>query len=184
MSRRGQVVVVIAFLIPVILLLMAVGVDAGRIFLARAELQRAAESAASAGISVVADRMVTQVVIRKTEAAGTPSTPIGATATPLPGGLTAWLTDEDRATLVSPAVVSAAESAARSILAENGVEAGTDVEFVSNFPQQDYDPGNPDIPLLIYKVGLRTRISILLAGLLYEGWTQIDVSGEAAIPQR
>jgi uncharacterized membrane protein len=184
MTRRGQVVVIIAFLIPVVLLLMAVGVDAGRIYLARADLQRAAESAASAGISVIADRMVTQVVIRKTEVAGLPSTPMGATATPEPGSLTAWLTDEDRATLVAPAVASDAEAAARSLLAENGVDAGIDVEFEFTFPQAGYDPGNTGIPSLICRVGLKTRIAILLAGLLYDGWTRIDVVGEAAIPQR
>ncbi len=184
MSRRGQVVVIVAFLIPVVLLLMAVGVDAGRLYLAQAALRREAESAASAGISVVADRMVTQVVIRKTEAAGAPAPPLGATSTPEPGNLPAWLTDDDRATLVSPAVASEAEAAARSLLVMNGKQAGAEVEFEFTFPQPGYDPENTAISSLICRVGLKTRIEILLAGLLNEGWTTLEVTGEAAIPQR
>src|SRR3990172_8317783 len=100
MSSRGQVIVIVAVLLMVLLLLLAVAVDGGRLYIERARLVRAAQAGADAGIGRLAEEMVTQAVVRQSEAAvrpacvpdagfGTPGA--GWTATPLPQEISHWL---------------------------------------------------------------------------------------------
>jgi hypothetical protein len=188
MNRRGQVLIVVAILISVTLLLLAVAVDAGRLYIERARMKRAAQAAADAGISVVADRMVTQAVARQTVMAGTPSpTPPGmSTPTPPINDVIAWLTDEDRATLVSDAVADDAETAARDYAARNGLDPA-DPDTLSLeviYPQDGYMPENIGIRSLRLLVSVRRRTTVLLAGLLGEAFVDLDADGLSEIPQR
>ncbi len=188
MSKRGQILIIIAFLIPVLLLFLAVAVDAGRLFIERGRMKRAAQGAADAGISVIAEQMVTQVVARQTIQASTPSPtpPSLMTATPALGDLQAWLTDEDRATLVSPPIQTAAGAEARLFASANGFNIADPqtlaVEF--QFPQDGFDPADEGIKTLRFRVSIERREVVLLAGLLNQSFVHLEVDGLSEIPQR
>jgi len=188
MRRNGQILIVVAVLIPVLLLLLAVAVDAGRLFIERGRMKRAAQAAAHAGISVVAEQMVTLAVARQTVMASTPSpTPPGVmTATPFPGDVPAWLQDEDRATLVSDAVLGIAATEAVEYANRNGFDiANPDtLAIVVTYPQPGYAPGDAGIPVLRLLVSIRQRATILLAGLLSDQWVDLTADGQSEIPQR
>ncbi|NIS82214.1 MAG: hypothetical protein GTO14_18865 [Anaerolineales bacterium] len=188
MSQRGQILIVIAVLILVVLLLLAVAVDAGRLYIERARMQRAAHAAADAGISVVAEQMVTQAVARQTLLAATPSPtgPAVMTATPPLWDVQAWLTDEDRAALVSSSVQAAVIGVAMDYAERNGYDT-SDPETIlvsAEYPQAGYTPDDPDIRTLRFSVIVRRRTIILLAGLLGEEFVELSVEGMSEIPQR
>jgi hypothetical protein len=181
MRRNGQVVLIVAVLIPVLLLFLAVAVDAGRLYIETARLERALQAGADAGISLAAEQMVTLVVARQTEMAGTPTPDSAHPGTPLPSpdDLHAWLTDDDRATLVSPANRAAVQAEALAYAARNGIDA-SDPEIIAItviYPQSGFDPHNDDIPSLRLEMNARRRATILLAGLLGREFTEL--SGEA-----
>jgi Flp pilus assembly protein TadG len=188
MNRRGQVLIVVAFLIPIALLLVAIAVDAGRIFIERSRMQRAAGAAANAGISVVSERIVNLAAARQTLAApvGTSTAHPLLTATPPPGDPVAWLTDEDRATLVSPAVRSEAAAEAVRYLEKNGfdVERAASLEAQIDYPQAGYDAYATQITELSMQVQLEQRLVLLLVGLLNENWVMLTVDARSQIPQR
>lgn len=188
MRRKGQILIIVAVLIPVLLLLLAVAVDAGRLFIERGRMKRTAQAAADAGISVVAEQMVTLAVARQTVMASTPSpAPPGVmTATPFPGDVPAWLQDEDRSTLVSDAILGFAATEAVEYANRNGFDvANLDTLAIDiTYPQPGYTPGNASIPVLRLLVSIRQRATILLAGLLSDQWVNITAEGQAEIPQR
>jgi hypothetical protein len=188
MKAKGQILIIVAVLIPVTLLLLAVAVDSGRIFIERGRVQRAAQSGADAGISVVAEQMVTLVVARQTLLASTPSPlpPGPMTATPPPGDLQAWLTDDDRATLVAPAVLSTAGAEARDYTAVNGYDpSDPDTLLVEvKYPQPGYDPYDSSEDALKFFVRIRHRTTVLLAGLLGESLIILESEAQSEIPQR
>lgn len=186
--KRGQVVIIVAVLIPAVLLFLAVAVDAGRLFIERGRMARAAQSAANAGISVVAERMVTQAAARQTELAATPSpTPPGTmTATPDPGDVAAWLTADDRAALTSGAFPATAEAAARDYARRNGYDlADADTLAVEvTYPQPGYDPADPTMPVLRMLVSIQRRTEVLLAGLLGDRFADLTAEARSEIRQR
>jgi hypothetical protein len=188
MKSRGQVLILVAVLIPIGLLLLAIAVDAGRIFIERTRLQRSAQAAADAGISVVAEQMVTLAVARQTQLASTPSpTPPGTmTATPLPGEIQAWLTNEDRQALSSNPLRGTAEAEARAFAIHNGADPDRPEikAFEIQFPQPGYDPEDTGIRTLRFIVNIERELTVLLAGLLGESFIQIDAVGQSEIPQR
>ncbi len=188
MSKRGQILIIIAFLIPVLLLFLAVAVDAGRLFIERSRMKRAAQGAADAGISIIAEQMVTQVVARQTIQASTPSPtpPAAMTAIPALGDLQAWLTNEDRATLVSPSIQIAAGAEARLLARANGFDIADSQTLAVDykFPQDGFDPTDDDIKTLRFSVSIKRREVILLAGLLNESFVHLEVDGLSEIPHR
>ncbi|MCK5052978.1 MAG: hypothetical protein KAR65_01790 [Anaerolineales bacterium] len=188
MRRKGQILIIVAVLIPVSLLLLAVAVDAGRLFIERGRMKRAAQAAADAGISVVAEEMVTLAVARQTTMASTPSpTPPGVmTATPFPGDVIAWLHDDDRATLVSDTVFGIVATEVFDYAKRNGFDvANPDTLAISiTYPQPGYAPDNASIPVLRLLVSIRQRATILLAGLLSDQWVDLAIEGQSEIPQR
>ena len=188
MRKRGQILIIIAFLIPALLLFLAVAVDAGRLFIERSRMKRAAQGAADAGISIIAEQMVTQVVARQTIEASTPSPmpPALITATPALGDLQAWLTNEDRATLVSPPVQTTAGVEARFYASANGfnIADSQTIAVEYKFPQDGFDPEDDDIKTLRFSVFIKRREVILLAGLLDVSFVHLDVEGVSEFPQR
>jgi hypothetical protein len=188
MNRRGQVLILVAVLIPIMLLLVAVAVDAGRVFIERGRMRRAAGAAASAGISVIADRMVTQAAARQTEAAGAGPGPGGmnATATPPLDDPVVWLRDEDRRDLVSPELQAQASSEAALFLKMTGYSSDEieSLEVDVRYPQAGYDPFAPQITELRLSIHLKRRLEVLLAGLLNENWVVLQVEAHSQIPQR
>lgn len=181
MSDRGQVVLIVAVLIPVVLLFLAVAVDAGRLYIEKARLERALQSGADAGMSLAAEQMVTLVVARQTDIASTPTpdSPLPGTPLPSPDDLYAWLTDDDRATLVSPANRAAVQAEALEYAARNGVDSSDPeiLEIAVIYPQGGFDPYNEGITSLRLELNARRRMTILLAGLLGREFTEL--SGEA-----
>jgi hypothetical protein len=181
MSRRGQIIIIIAVLIPVVLLLLAVAVDAGRLYIESAQLERALQSGADAGISLVAEQMVTLAVARQTETASTPSPelPLVATPMPSPDDVVAWLTDDDRARLVSPAMRATAQAEALAYAARNGIDATNPdiLEIAAVYPQSGFNPYDDGVATLRLELIARRRATILLAGLL--GSEFAELSGEA-----
>ena len=191
MRQHGQVLVIVAVAFMVCLFLLAVAVDAGRLYIERDALDRSAQAAADAGIGWVSDQMVGQAAIRQTEAAmRQPCVPDGdfgttggtCTATPQPADVPHWLTDEDRATLVSPDYRSTVEAVAADYARRNGIVASSpgvqslDFEYPYNYSAK--------APTLQFMVRIRRRVVILLAGLL--GKTSADVPGQglSELPQR
>ncbi len=191
MSKRGQVVVIVAIVLTVILTLLAVAVDGGRLFIQRNRLNRAAQSAADAGIGWVAEQMVTKAVPRQTEAAGRPpcvpdaeygETGANCTATPQPGEIAHWINDDDLATLVGPEVEKTAEAVAMEYAARNGIdETDPEIEALTLTYPYAYDP---DGPTLSFRAYVRQRVTVLLVGLLGTEFASIEGVGQAEIPQR
>lgn len=58
-SQRGQLLIVIAIVVSIAMLLLAVAVDGGRLFLERNRIARGAQAAADAGVGLAAEEMVT-----------------------------------------------------------------------------------------------------------------------------
>ncbi len=188
MRPKGQILIIVAVLIPVTLLMLAVAVDSGRIFIERGRVQRAAQSGADAGISVIAEQMVTLAVARQTVLASTPSpTPPGTmTATPLPADVSAWLTDDDRATLVAPEIQSTAAAEAREYTSKNGFDTSDPQTLLIEvtYPQPGYDPYDHSETTLNLFVKIRRRTTVLLAGLLGESLIDLESEAQSEIPQR
>lgn len=191
MRRGGQVVILVAILIPVALLLLAAAVDAGRLYLESARLERAAQAGADAGMGWVADQMVTMAVHRQTEAASLPpcmpdagfGTPAATcTATPLPQEVTHWLTEQDRQMLVSTHMQIAAQSVARDYAARNSLDANDPavLEFQIQYPCS-YDPNGSTLRMC---VSARRRVEILLAGLLHKDCAELPVQAISEVQQR
>ena len=159
MSRRGQIVVLIAVLIPLALLFLAVAGDGGRLYAEKARLERA----------------------RQTAMAGTPSPapPLPSTPLPSPDDVLAWLTDDDRATLVSAPLRATAQAVALAYAARNGIDISDHeiLEIDVVYPQSGFNPYDASFSTLRLKLLATRRTRILLAGLL--GREFVELSGEA-----
>ncbi|MFP3852711.1 MAG: pilus assembly protein TadG-related protein [Anaerolineales bacterium] len=191
MKPRGQVILIVAFLIMVGLFLLALMVDGGRLYLRRSEAQRAAQAAADAGIGLVAEQMVTLAVPRQTEAAARPAcVPDGdygdtggmCTATPEPADVAHWLIDEDRQTLVEPLAQSTVEALALNYSELNGF-VSTDPQILdlqAQFPH-DYQLEDDNLRL---RVLIRRRVVVLLAGILGRDYVDLPAEAFSEVPQR
>jgi hypothetical protein len=135
--------------------------------------------------------MVTQAGPRQTEAAARPAcvpdagygTPgASCTATPQPERAEQWLTDEDRATLVAPAMQTQAAAEAFAYAAANRAATANpgvlDVQIDYPFGYQPSDAG------LQVRVSILARLTYLLAGLLGDDEVDVGVEVISEIPQR
>ncbi len=193
MMRRapGQSVILVALALIGILILLAWVVDSGRIFAERQRLTRGVESAAKAGMVVVADRITTQAVARQTEAASRPAcsadVPFGSasglcTATPSPQDVLAWLTDVDRAELISPDMQTPVAAAAQTYASHNGIQAsgGDGGRLEINYPY-NYTPG--DARIFLQAIAHR-MLAELFGDLLGNEETEIVVESMQSVEQR
>lgn len=191
MRAYGQVLVIVAVTLMVGLFLLALAVDGGRLYLERARLARSAQAAADAGSGWVAERMVTQVVSRQTEAASLPPCLIygdfgdehaSCTATPEADSIQHWLTEEDRATLTAPGARATVEAIALEYARRNGLRAEDPrvTELVVDYPY-GYDPKRKRLQVW---VEVSRRTTILLAGLLGENFVELRAEAVSEIPQR
>ncbi len=190
-KERAQVLVIVTILLVVLMLLFAVIVDGGHLMIQNHQIGRVADAASKAGMVVVGDRMVTQAVWRQSEAAMrppcTPDAGYGApgaacTATPQPQDIPAWLTDEDRAALVSPAMQTPVAAAVLEYAEHNGAAPSSPnmCEVTVTYPF-DYQPGDKNLRL---RVHLHCHVAILLTGLLGQDQVGISAEGEQSLPQR
>lgn len=185
-TERGQVILIVAVLLVVLLFLLAVLIDAGRLFVEQQEINRALDAAGKAGLILVGDRMVTQVVAAQTAAAsitpgeGTPGpTP---TRTPGPDDFYAWLTDEDRQTLVAPPLQTLVATQVLGSLEENGF--GKDhpqVIYIGISYPEDYNLDDQTLEILL---NFDRRVVILFGKILNLNQGVLSGSSKQTIPQR
>jgi hypothetical protein len=181
MNDRAQILVIAAILLSLGLLILAVAVDGGRLYLEQVRLERSAQAAADAGIGVAAEQVVTLAAARQTEAALAPACaappPAACTPTPPPFPVEAWLSDTDRESLVSAAMQAQVESVAMNYAERNGL--GPETTFV-DYPF-DHQPQDA-----VVRVRVRTgrQLEILLAGLLDPDWVRLEAAAISTVPQR
>ena len=191
MRQKGQIIVIVAFLIMVGLFLLALLADGGRLYLLRTRSQRSAQAAADAGMGLVAEQMVTLAVPRQTQAAGlSPCTPDGdfgdtgatCTATPEPAEIAHWLTDEDRQAMVEPEVQSTVEALALDYANRNEFSSSDPsvLELQADYPYM-YQLEAENIRL---RVIIRKRAVVLLAGLLGQEFVDVPAEAISELPQR
>jgi hypothetical protein len=197
MNTKGQILIVVAILLLVVLFFLAVIIDGARLMVEKHELDRAADAAARAGIGLIGDQMVTQVIQAQTQAAihlctpvpthlpdsqDTPTPRPTCTPTPLPKDFYAWLNESHRATLVSPNMQTAVAAQVEALADMNSLGyANPDIlELEIDFPHQ-YSPGEND--LNIY-VRIRRRVTVLFSGLLAIEQGELTGDTQQSIPIR
>jgi hypothetical protein len=190
MRSRGQILIILAFLIPIALLIIGVAIDVGRLYRQRAQVERAAQSAANAGVSALAEEMATLAFARYEDALSTPSATPDPLATPEPTpegnstppsqDLPGWLQDEDRAALTVDPIRSRVIEVVELYASLN--ELDTEAESIQTleiiYPQLGFNAYNPGLASLRLSVRVRGRSLMLLAGLV--GREYVDFSVEAA----
>lgn len=182
-AESGQLIIIIAILLMVLLLLLAVIIDAARLFLEQQEINRALDAAGKAGLIVVGDLMVTQVVAAQTAAAvNTPwattleLTPHPSpTATPEPDDFYDWLTVEDRQTLFAPPLQTEVAGEALRYLEKNGLGLGNPdvIDIRVSYPVEDHS-GEPTLAILLE---LDRRMVVIFGRIL--GINQGILSGQS-----
>lgn len=171
--EKGQIAILSAVCLTSLLFLLAVLIDGGHLLVERHNLTRAADAAAKAGLIVVGDFMVTQVVEAKTTAAAltSPQAPLPQTSSPsrtpspMPDGFQDWLTDDHRTTLVAPAMQTLVAEGVLDAARANrcGLEDPGILTVEVRYPDR-YDPEAPDLELL---VRIEKRI-VLVFGQLFQ----------------
>jgi hypothetical protein len=190
MRGRGQILIIVALLIPVALLILAVAIDVGRLHRERNQMRRAAQAASDAGVSALAEEMATLGYERYRETIRTPSptpdplaTPgptSAVTPTPFPDQAVAWLQDEDREALTTDPIRSRVINVTQEFARLNGLHPDDPSiqEFEILYPQPEFNPYNLEQDLLRLSVRVRGRSLMLLAGLV--GREYVEFSVEAA----
>ncbi len=189
-SEKGQVVIIVAVLLIAVLLFLAVIIDGSRLMIEQQELNRAADAAGKAGLIVVGDRMVTQVVSAQTAAASqtltaTPpgSTP-GPTLTPTPAAddFYSWLTDDHRKTLVAPPMKTLVATYVLGSADENGL--GLSNPAVTGLEITYPDQYTPDTQLLQIIVKVDRIVAIMFGSILNIEEGVLSGITKQSIPQR
>ena len=186
----GQVVIIVAVALVVILLILAVIIDGARLMVERQELNRAADAAGKAGLIVVGDRMVTQVVAAQTAASSVTIIPTvpggtpGPTLTPTPASddFYSWLTDEDRQTLVAPPMQTLVATQVLGSAGENdhGLDNPAVTGLEITYPD-GYDPGAPDIQI---QVKIDRTVAVIFGRILNFNEGVLSGLSRQKIPQR
>lgn len=157
-NEEGQVIIIVAVLLVVVLTILAVIIDGARMMVEQQEINRAADAAGKAGLIIVGDRMVTQVVSAQTAAANVTltSTPVGSTPgptltpTPAVDDFFSWMNDDHRQTLVAPPVQTLVATHVLGNAKENGF--GLDNPMVTgleiSYPD-GYQPGDQSIQISV-----------------------------------
>jgi hypothetical protein len=187
--QRGQIILVVAVLLMVFLLMMAVMVDGARIYIEQQEIERALDAAGKAGLIIVGNQMVTQVVEAQTLSASIKSSPIPIdtppgpklTVTPMPDDFFSWLSEEDRQTLVAPPMQTVVATHVLGNLVENGLDLSNPnvIDIKISFPD-DYDPDNQTLDI---QLELKHRVVIIFGGVLNLNEGTIYGSSRQTVPQ-
>jgi len=189
-SEKGQVIIIVAVLLVVVLTILAVIIDGARLMVEQQELNRAADAAGKAGLIIVGDQMVIQVVEAQTAAAAiTPTaTPLGSTPgptlTPSPEteNFFSWIDDDHRKTLIAPPMQTLVATHVMGSAEENGLGLSnpvvTDLKII--YPDQ-YHPGDQDL-----KIGIQIKrvAAVLFGNLLNLNEGVLTGNTKQSIPQR
>jgi len=170
-KEKGQVIIILALLLVVVLTILAVIIDGARLMIEQQEIKRIADAAGKAGLIIVGDHMITQVVAAQTAAASitltaTPidSTP-GPTLTPTPAvdDFFSWINDDHRKTLVAPLMQTLVATHVLGSAEENdqGLSNPVITEIEITYPYQ-YLVGDQNIQI---KVRIDRVVAILFGSL-------------------
>ncbi len=189
-SERAQIVIIVAVLLMVALLFLAVIIDGARLMVERQELIRVADAAGKAGLIVVGDQIVTQVVQVQTATAKASCTPTPWGSTPGPtltptdpeDGFYRWLDDDHRATLVAPPMQTlvTTHSIGYAEVNERGPSHPAVMDFVVDYPHE-YHPD--DQQLRIY-VCIKKKVTVMFGSLLGIKEGALIGDSKQSIPQR
>ena len=189
-SEKAQVVIIVAVLLMVILLMLALIIDGARLMVEQQELKRAADAAGKAGLIVVGDQMVTQVVNAQTAAANLTltATPAGSTPgptltpTPAPDDFYSWLNDDHRETLIAPPMQTLVATHVLGSVEENGFgfsnPAVTELEI--NYPDQ-YFSGAQHLQIYFQ---IKRIVTVMFGSLLNLEEGVLSGDTKQSIPQR
>lgn len=128
-NEEGQIIILVAFVLIAVLLFLAVIIDGTRLLVEQQELNRVADAAGKAGLIIVGNHIVTQVIEAQL---GSNTTPTGAepdgnsskqTPTPTPGAndILSWISDDHRKTLVAPLMQTLVATLVMGCAEENGL---------------------------------------------------------------
>lgn len=189
-KERGQVIIIVAVLLVVVLIILAVIIDGARIMVEKHELNRAADAAGKAGLIVVGDRMVTQVVAAQTAAASitVASTRIGSTPeptwTPIPAAddFFAWITDDDRKTLIAPPMKTLVATHVIGSAEENGFGTSNPVKtgLQISYPDRYHTADN----YIQIEVRIERKVAIIFGNLFTLDEGVLSGNTKQNIPQR
>ena len=170
-KEKGQVMIILALLLVVVLTILAVIIDGARLVIEQQEIKRVADAAGKAGLIIVGDHMITQVVAAQTAAASITlaTTPIGSTPgptlTPAPAvdDFFSWINDDHRKTLVAPLMQTLVATHVLGSVEENdqGLNNPVITEIEITFPYQ-YLVGDQNIQI---KVRIDRVVAILFGSL-------------------
>ncbi|MCK5795307.1 MAG: hypothetical protein KAH12_11410 [Anaerolineales bacterium] len=171
-NEKGQVIIIVAVLLVVVLIVLALIIDGSRIMVEMQELNRAADAAGKAGLIIVGDHMVTQVVAAQTSAASITLTPTligsapGPTLTPTPAAddFFSWINEDHKKTLVAPPMQTLVATHVLGSAEENGFglsnPAVTGLEI--SYPD-GYHPGDQSVQI---SVGIDRIVVVMFGNLL------------------
>lgn len=189
-GEKGQVIIIVAVLLVVVLLFLAVIIDGARLMVEYQELNRAVDAAGKAGLIVVGDRMVTQVVNAQTAAASLTltATPVGCTPgptlteTPEADDFYSWLTEDHRKTLIAPPMQTKIATYVLGSVEENGFGLNNPsiIGLDITYPDQ-YDIDMKHLQIFIQ---INRRVAIIFGRLLNLNEGVLSGSTRQSIPQR
>ncbi len=189
-SEKGQVIIIVAVLLVVVLLFLAVIIDGARLMVEFQELNRAVDAAGKAGLIVVGDCMVTQVVYAQTAAASITLTTTSAGSTPGPtltetpeaDDFYSWLTEDHRSTLVAPPMQTKVATYVLGSVEENGFGLNNPsiIGLDITYPDQ-YDRDMKHLQLFIR---INRRVVVIFGRLLNLNEGVLSGSTRQTIPQR
>ena len=189
-NEQGQVIIIVAVLLVVVLIFLAVIIDGARLMVEQQDLNRAADAAGKAGLLVVGDQMVTQVVSAQTAAASITltATPIGSTPgptltpTPAADDFFSWMSDDHRKTLVAPHMQTLVATHVVGSVEENGLGLSnpvvTDLEIT--YPDQ-YQPGDQDLKI---DIQIKRVVAVIFGNLLNLNEGVLTGNSKQSLPQR
>jgi len=157
-KEEGQVIIIVAVLLVVVMLFLAVIIDGARLMVENQELDRAADAAGKAGLIIVGDRMVTQVVAAQTAAANVTltATPIGSTPgptltpTPAADDFFSWIDEDHSKTLVAPPMQTLVATHVLGNARENGFGLNNPMVTGLEISYPDgYHPGDQSIQISV-----------------------------------
>ena len=189
-TERGQIIIIEGVLLVVLLLFLAVLIDGARLLVEQQEINRSLDAAGKAGLIVVGDQMLTQVVSAQTAAASiTPTATLSGntpgptpTATPPADDLYAWLTNDHRQTLVAPPLQTLVATHVLGSLVENGLGYNNPnvIDIAVSYPDS-YHPGDQKLQIL---VDLDRRVVIIFGKILNLNEGVLSGRTKQTIPQR
>lgn len=190
-TQRGQLLIVVAIVISLGLLLLAVAVDGGRLFLERNRIARGAQSAADAGVGVAAEEMVELAQARRDEALqewqdaqeeqdGENEPEEEPEFEPCDPEPYCWLEEEDWESLGSELVRADVEREALKYARANGFDPGDSQTLKLEI---EYEVFRSEETLQV-RVTIQKRTTILLVGLLGESFVNLEAEGLSKLLSR